>query len=291
VDLAFAIERKRRAVMTMYGSVRNLRNWEAVWRVYLTGPGTPVPPLVFRRGFTLNHGTLDPAVGLFREVFAERLYSRWIEPDASGVVIDIGANIGAVTLDLLTRCPKVEVHAYEPNPDTCRTLEHNIATNGFEKRVHIYPEAVARTYGLFDLWVGMISAGCTGYSAAAPAPGARLTTVRSVDLNTVVERAAGREIALLKIDAEGAEADILEGAGKGCFDSIRRMVVEYHGCYVANAESRCREVILRNGFDCYAVPIIARKEVGMLYAWRREQEGSVSKASFFRGTRAMPGAA
>jgi hypothetical protein len=71
-------------------------------------------PLRFRQGFILHHSPSDVAMGAFLEVFGGRLYRRYLnEPDA-GVMVDLGANIGMVTLDWASRLSKVVVHAYEP---------------------------------------------------------------------------------------------------------------------------------------------------------------------------------
>src|ERR1700749_386093 len=87
---------KYHAARTLGRMVRWLSNWSEGWSAYRAS--LPPPPLRFRDGLTLHHGRLDNPVSLLREVFGERQYRRHIERPRDGLMIDIGANIGAVTV-------------------------------------------------------------------------------------------------------------------------------------------------------------------------------------------------
>jgi hypothetical protein len=85
--------------------------------------------------------------------------------------------------------------------------------------------------------------------ASAYLPAAQRGEVRrvaAVTMGTVVERTAGR-IALLKLDCEGAEADILEDAGDA-LAGVDRIVAEYHTWLVPDVVPRLRRV-LEAAFD------------------------------------------
>src|SRR5437764_1020606 len=107
---------------------RWLSNWPDVWSAYRAR--RPLPPLQFRNGLTLHHERHDSPVALLHEVFSERQYRRHLNGPVEGVMIDLGANIGAVTLDWARRSPQLQIHAYEPNPATNRVLRQNVAANG-----------------------------------------------------------------------------------------------------------------------------------------------------------------
>ena len=184
------------------------------------------------------------------------------------MVIDIGANIGAAVLDIASRCKGAEIHAYEPNPAACRTLVRNLKENAIHSRVTVYEEAVTKSCDGLQMWVDVISVGCSGYLTKAPNPSARLIDVASVDLDTVIGRCGGREIALLKIDAEGAEVDILEGARANSLDSVRQVAVEYHEGILPGAAARCRTALLRHKFECSVLPNHDHPGIGMVYGWR-----------------------
>ncbi len=252
------------AARTLGRMMRWLSNWPDVWSAYRAS--LPPPPLRFREGFTLHHGRLDSPVSLLREVFGERQYRRHIERPLDGVMIDIGANIGAVTLDWASRSRRLHVHAYEPNPATNSVLRHNVEANGLTDRVTVHHEAVGRAPGRLRLWTNVNSMTTTAYSDAPPTPGAVATYVPLVDLNEVVRRAAGRPIALLKIDSEGGEADTLEGATPATLETLRQVIVEYHDKLCPDASGRCRKVLEQAGFRCLVRPMNANH--GLIYARR-----------------------
>lgn len=243
---------------------RCLKNWREVWPRYTTG--RPLPPLRVRRGVTLYHGPHDGPMFLVFEIFADGTYRRYTGGRLDGVLVDIGANIGATTLDWVSRLKQLEVHAYEPNAETCKTLTRNVRANGFAERVTVFQEAVGPTCGPFELWANMPSMAVTGYGDTPPTPGATAVTVPMVDLNEVVRRVGGRRVALLKIDAEGAEADILDGASPDTLRSVGRIFLEYHEDLVPGCLARCRRTLARAGFTCHHVKTASHR--GMLYALR-----------------------
>src|SRR6478752_4437065 len=118
-----------------------LRNWREAWTAYATN-GT-APTLHFRNGSVLHGNARDATGFLFFEVFANGCYRHGLPRNITGTVLDIGANIGAFTLDIATRYPSVRVHAYEPDVDTCVTLRRNVEANGLTARVQVWNEAVA----------------------------------------------------------------------------------------------------------------------------------------------------
>jgi FkbM family methyltransferase len=236
-----------------------LRNWRDVWDAYVADQMPP--PLVFRSGHTLFHEPGDAPVFLFFEVFANGCYRRCVPLPSRGAVVDIGANIGAFVLDCALGRSQVTVDAYEPNPRVFRTLQRNVDANGLGGRVRLFNEAVSAREGALRLW----SAGATlAVSAFAPlADRSTAVDVRSVALSTVVERAG--TVALLKIDAEGAEGEILSDARS--LASVEAVVGEYHEHLLPGSLARVRAGLTAAGF---APHVIRDRRCGPLfYAHRR----------------------
>ena len=69
---------------------------------------------------TLNFGTLE----------GESERALYQAAEGSRIVFDIGANIGWYALNLAKRSPDALVHAFEPLPDTFRSLCANVELNG-----------------------------------------------------------------------------------------------------------------------------------------------------------------
>jgi len=241
---------------------RGLSNWREVSAAYSRGAAPP--PLRLRTGTVIHHQPGDSPVFLFLEIFANGCYRRRFGRVGHGAIVDIGANIGMFAIDCATRYPHARIHAYEPNPATFHTLERNIAANGLADRVRLFNEAVGRRPGLLRLWQSDGSIAATGYPTADDER-SRSLDVPQIDLATVVRRAGGR-VGVLKIDAEGAEADILEGAPGGVFAGIDQVIGEYHESRVPGVLARSRAALEAAGFT---VDARARLRSGPLFHARR----------------------
>jgi FkbM family methyltransferase len=256
------VAQRLRTALTM---IFLLKNWRRVAIGWLRAMPTM---LIFRNGLAIEGGQGEDALQGFDSVFRDRDYRRFVEEPESGQLVDIGANIGALSLDWLQRRPNVTVHAYEPNPQTFQVLQKNVRLNGFAGRVHLYNEAVWRGKGTLTLHRDRASSVAT--TAFPDREAVRDPfVVKTLGLDEIVGRCpADQPIKLLKIDTEGAEAEILEGAAPGTLARVDQCILEYHDFRVPGALARCRKVMESNGFHCVARPTSAGG--GMLYAVRRQ---------------------
>ena len=131
-----------------------------------------------------------------------------------GLVLDLGANVGDWTDALLKTEPSVRVVAVEPAEAPRARLEERF---GDDVRVTINSCAVADKPGSREFHI-------TGHSHNASlqvprtemndhyGPGWDTEEVLQVRVTTVDEIAQGRDVALLKIDVQGAERSVLAGA-------------------------------------------------------------------------------
>ena len=239
-------------------------NWREVFDGYRGR--AHLPPLRFRRGFVLQHGSLDEPIQTFWEVFRDRSYRRHIEESRAGVMIDLGANIGLVTLDWATRLKAITIHAYEPHPATFATLAANIAANHLSGSVRVYNEAVSGHPGALVLQTHESSVLASAYGKAK-SDGSSNIRVPAISLDQVVARCVGQgPINLVKMDVEGAEADILEGAAPQTLEKVRQFVLEYHDNLCPRARLRCEQVLEKAGFHCRVRSF--DEQQGLLYARR-----------------------
>jgi len=134
-----------------------------------------------------------------------------ITPDS--VFVDVGANIGAITLYALLSGYFRHVLALEPDPHNRGILERNIKHNGFAEHVTVIPAAAsdrtatqtfyrdARNFGAHSLEAGF----SRGQGEAREIPVAPLDhLVRDAGYSP-------GDIGLLKIDVEGHEHAVLRG--------------------------------------------------------------------------------
>lgn len=153
------------------------------------------------------------AAGSFDEVYFPFL-SQFLPDDA--VCIDIGANIGMVSLALSFFSPNGSVYSFEPTPALFENLERNIQANG---RTNITPFQLAvaekkkkLTFFTVEHYpAGNFSLGETMETDQGEIFGKK-TTVQAVKLDDWVNEQKLKRLDFLKIDVEGAELRVLEGA-------------------------------------------------------------------------------
>jgi FkbM family methyltransferase len=124
-----------------------------------------------------------------------------LRPD--DVFVDVGANVGSYSVLASAVCGARSI-SVEPDPSTMNALRRNIECNKIEDRVTLVEAAVGAEIGTARFTVGHDT---TNRVASEGEPGTRVVQVRTLDeclkcLNPV----------LIKIDVEGYETEVIEGA-------------------------------------------------------------------------------
>lgn len=146
----------------------------------------------------------------FRDQVAElRAIKRAVRPDDT--VCDIGANKGSYTYWLSRWVPRGRVIAFEPQAELATYLQRACVRLGM-KNVTVEAKAVYSQSGTLGLFIpgGKDSPGATLSAKAASPEGGRRVSVPVVALDEYFS--AETRIGVLKIDVEGAEKGIFEGA-------------------------------------------------------------------------------
>jgi len=165
------------------------------------------------------------------------------ELSAEMVVYDIGANVGAYTVLAASRCR--QVHAFEPYTPNLIHLRRNISLNRFQNCV-IVPTAVGAT----DAPVAF-EEGKNGFVGKVADDG--LLRVPCTRLDSYIENHPAPE--LIKMDIEGAEWDVLQGA-RQLFAAKRPILfLATHGDQV---HRRCCAFLEEYG---YAIDLLAGDEI------------------------------
>jgi FkbM family methyltransferase len=153
-------------------------------------------------------GDLEPGTRL--------LIERLLRP--GDVFVDVGANVGMHTL-AAARAMRGQgrVIAFEPFEPMCRLLVQSTWMNGYSGMVEIHQAAVSSKEGVQALHLGLTSGHHSLFRlhADSSATVAETAQVRVVRLDQVLP--SDLPVKLIKIDAEGAELDVLQG----CADIVR----------------------------------------------------------------------
>jgi len=122
-------------------------------------------------------------------------------------MIEVGANIGYFSLLWASARKTNRCIAFEASPRIIGMLRSNVSRNGFEDRIDVVPMAAGAASERLAFDVGPTDqTGWGGFAAKADASTIDVEVIRVDDYV-----ASNRPIALLKIDAEGADTWALEG--------------------------------------------------------------------------------
>lgn len=146
----------------------------------------------------------------------ERLFvERCLAKQTGGPVtaFDVGANVGLFTC-LMTSLGHT-VHSFEPVPETFCRLKNNVKLNGLLGRAHLNCLAVGKEQGLVTFHIEENAAATNrmalpGEASTNSATSIQLVAVTSLD--GYCKTKGIQSIDLLKVDVEGMEPYVLQGA-------------------------------------------------------------------------------
>jgi FkbM family methyltransferase len=127
---------------------------------------------------------------------------------------DIGANGGAFSI-LALQHTLAEVHAFEPHPQTFELLEKNIAFQSRKNNVYLYNLALGDKIGHVNFTTEFDTENHIATGDEANVISVQMTTLNELNLTVPT---------IIKIDVEGFEWNVLQGASK-VFESEKLMAV------------------------------------------------------------------
>jgi len=127
------------------------------------------------------------------------------------VFLDIGSNIGLISISILSKIKGVKIYAFEPSPIPFKSFFITIFANELEKNIELKNLAVSNKndFITFSTHNSEDSSG-DGILDTKRAPSlSKQISVESVTLDSFLEN---KKVDLIKIDIEGAELWALQGA-------------------------------------------------------------------------------
>jgi len=242
-------------------------------------------------GLTISNVNPSETVSLYQEIFTDNIYFKnGIELNDDSIVFDIGANIGLFSLQLGLINPNLTIYAFEPFDILCDCIERNKQIYDLNVkicRVGLSDSSGIKKFSFFDKVTSMstyhynenehlalIKSTFTVDSQEALDIVIReKLNHKNVDCNVEtisdqIHRHDLGKIDLLKIDAEGAELDILRGIAENHWDLIKQVVVEVND--VDNNLEKILFLLESKGFNLITDKLLMYKDVNlyMIYASR-----------------------
>jgi FkbM family methyltransferase len=163
------------------------------------------------RGLVMNAGASNPDYALgSNEPSVQEALQDLVAVDA--VVYDVGANVGFLTLV----CARLVgaggyVYAFEPEFGNAALIRHNLRSNRVSHAL-VVARAVGASTGTTELQLAGYSGGHVLAGSPPPPDLVAIVPVEAVSLDDFVRLPGARPPDVVKIDVEGAELAVLNGA-------------------------------------------------------------------------------
>lgn len=224
-QIAAAIRTRPVLGRVVVGAIPNM-----LWKVDVRGIGPLAINLRRNRSFWLR----DP---LTHEAFMLAALRRLIVP--GDVVFDAGANIGMYVRFIVRQFGAGRVVAFEPMTENQALLARNIELGNCQDRVQVMKIALADYDGVDQFQTDDMSSasGALNIITQGKASEGRrqyglppaIETVTVARLDTLVGNGTLPVPQVIKVDVEGAELRLLQGAGKILEQHGPRLAIELHG--------------------------------------------------------------
>jgi FkbM family methyltransferase len=182
------------------------------------------------RGSSMHYrpGSSDPEV-IYKILLRRGAKAEYYIPEEfnPSSVWDIGGNIGAASIYFSECYPRAEIHSFEPMPENHAMIARNIEGR---ERIRMHPFALGATDGMLEIRPSDSSRNLGGFSFYDA--GTAKTQGQKVRMRTpqmVIEDGTAPAPDLIKIDAEGAEYDILTAFEPRVLERVGWITGELHG--------------------------------------------------------------
>lgn len=202
---------------------------------------------------------------LLNEIYLDKVYDLpGVDYGRCSNVLDLGGNVGLYALYVAAVNPHARIFSFEPSSENLALLRRNLERNPRQAdRIDVFPMAVGSYNGTATLSLDRTSA---EYSIVHNGEEAHRTEqVRCVDLATALDMMHVDEFDLVKIDIEGAEADLLRSASDEQLRRFKAIVLEWH--YSLEALEDMADRFRFTGFD--AKLVLLAGHMRFLHAYRR----------------------
>ena len=205
-----------------------------------------------------------PGAPVFREIcergaFEPEVIDRLCKLARPGTTIfDVGANIGLMAIPVLRGCETCRVVSFEPSPNSLPYLRATASGSMFADRWLVRGVALSASPGELDFTIGRPEdALFEGFNSSATIANARVIKVMVSTLDQEWRVLDRPRVSVIKIDVEGAEGGVLDGASELLAAERPTIVLEWVESYLSRFGTRVDSLLTladRFGYQLFTIP-------------------------------------
>lgn len=217
----------------VWEAVKKIINWPAYFADFFSLSRGKYTIFYMRNGlkYLVRSRTCDRAIITTTHLVDQYNLSQ-LTLSRDSIIIDIGAHIG--TFSVLVSNKASSIFAYEPVLENYKILEENIKINNLENKIKAFNCIVTERNGKLKIYISRM--GTSMHSVYKKKNDSDFIEVASISLKYIFDDNKINKCSLLKIDAEGAEYEMLYGLPPDYFARIEKIYLEYHDMKVENRQ-------------------------------------------------------
>ena len=207
----------------------------------------PTRSVIFER--IVHEGAFEPEILLaMRTLAAPRTH-----------VLDIGANIGVMSVALLQMRDDVTVVSIECSPSTLSFLRKTHAASAHKVRWNIFDNAVGKEAGELPFFTaGSANGAYDGLNDTGRGGPTTKVLVQVKTIDQIWEELSGPQVSLIKIDIEGGEYNAILGASQLLAKCRPYILFEWHATNLAAYKRDPQDIfhLRQDGYELFTLPLL-----------------------------------
>tara|TARA_B110000444_G_scaffold38409_1_gene34043 strand:- start:1180 stop:2019 length:840 start_codon:yes stop_codon:yes gene_type:complete len=163
----------------------------------------------------------------------------------ANIIFDVGCNIGINSILFNHFSSAKRIYLFEPNPDALSVAVENSILNGFSEKVRIFNYCISNQNNQIMKFYSVLEGAAGSLYKDFSKTAGDLKSSYDVKTKTIDKICEDENIIpdFVKIDVEGHEFQVLEGASKTALNGKTQFLVEMHSSNLLSMEENSNKVI------------------------------------------------